>query len=81
MWKVIHDEKEGDAIAVIQVNNPWNEIKPEDILCEDLCDQVPWVTWKVTDVRLGYTYCCDVASFYKAVPYAPNLGSLPLLQK
>jgi len=78
-WKVVHDEQEGDAVAIIQINNPWNPIKPEDILCEDVCDQISWVDWKVTDVRLGYTYCCTVESFAKALPYAPQLGDLPLL--
>jgi hypothetical protein len=78
-WKVVHDEKQGTAVAVIQFNNPWSTVTAKDILCEDVCDQLSWVTWKVTDMRLGYTYCCDVASFSKAVPYAPNLGSLPLL--
>jgi len=79
-WKVIHDEQAKDAVAVIQVNNPWATIKPEDILCENVCDQLDWVSWNVEDIRLGYTYCCTVESFSKAVPYAPNLGSLPLMK-
>jgi len=78
-WKVVHDEERGTGVAVIQFNNPWSTVQPKDILCEDICDQLSWITWKVRDMRLGYTYCCDVASFHKALPYAPDLGNLPLL--
>lgn len=66
---------------MIVVNNPWIEQGDiaDLILCEDKCDQVPWVNWDTQDIVKGYTYCCDVASFHAAVPYAPDLGSLPLL--
>ena len=79
MWKVLYDEANQDGVVIIQINNPWASVTPEDILCNDVCDQLLWVKWKVRDIKQGYTYCCDVESFRKAVPYAPNLGSLPLL--
>lgn len=79
-WKVIHNQKHNNAIAVIQINNPWlANVRPEDILCPDVCQHVSWISWNPSDIVKGYTYCCDVASFKRAVPYAPDLGNLPLL--
>jgi len=77
---VIHDEAKHEGVAIIQINNPWNTVGAGDIYCTDVCNQLSWVNWDITNVLLGYTYCCDVAAFHKAVPYAPNLGVLPLLE-
>lgn len=49
------------------------------MICEDICHELSWVTWRVTDIRLGYTYCCSVQSFKEGLSYAPDLGSLALL--
>ena len=81
MWKVIHDPVANTAVAIIQINNPYpeNHFESDKNLCPDCCKDLNWITWNTSDARLGYTYCCDVESFSQAVPYAPKLGSLPLL--
>ncbi len=74
-WKVIHDPATRTGVSIIQVNNPWlNQITDEDILCDDVCDQLTWITWNTTDIFRGYTYCCTVQSFREKVEYAPDLG-------
>lgn len=79
-WKLIHDPGTNTATAVVGVNNPHlNELPPEDVLCEDVCNQVPWISWKRNDFVKGYTFCCTASGLYTAIDYAPYLGDLPLL--
>lgn len=78
-WKVVHDTVSNTATAVIGINNPYGNVKPEEIICTDVCAQITWVkTLKLTDIRKGYTFCCAVSDLGKAIPYAPDLD-LPLL--
>ena len=72
-WKLIHDPVSNTATAVLGINNPHNNVVPEDVICPDVCAEVPWVTWTLTDVYKGYTFCCTAAELYKAINFAPNL--------
>lgn len=77
-WKLIHDTAANTATAVLGINNPHiGQVLPEDIICPDVCSQVPWVTWAVTDIYKGYTFCCTAAELHRAIDFAPNLD-LPL---
>lgn len=77
-WKVIHEPISDTATAVIGINNPHLErITPQDIICPDVCNQIAWVKWKLTDIEKGYTFCCTAQDLHKVVPYAPNL-TVPL---
>ena len=76
----MHDKKNQAGVAVVMVNNPHDlSVTSADLICPNICDQLPWVTWDIYDIRKGYTYCCDIASFIAAVPYAPRLSGLKLL--
>jgi hypothetical protein len=48
-WKLIHDPVSNTATAVLGINNPHNKVVQEDVICPDVCDQVPWVTWTRLD--------------------------------
>ena len=78
-WKLVHDTKNNRATAVIGINNPHiGAVTPADILCPDVCAQVPWVDWSgLTDLGKGYTFCCTSAELRKAIDFAPDLD-LPL---
>ena len=78
-WKVLIDESnERTATAIVGINNPYANVKPEDIFCPDVCAQVAWIkTFKLTDIRKGFMFCCTVADLHKAIDYAPDLD-LPL---
>jgi len=79
-WKVVHDPLSKTATAFVAFNNPhMNVVKAEDIFCEDVCDQLPWVTWKRRKIPSGYMFCCTVQALSDAIPYAPKLGAFPLL--
>jgi hypothetical protein len=76
-WKLIHDSISSTATAVIGINNPYlNPEEEEDIICPNVCDQVPWVnkaTSSLTDITRGYTFCCTTADLHKAIRYAPYM--------
>lgn len=77
-WKLIHDPISDTATAVIGINNPYlNPVKEEDIICPNVCDQVPWVNEAIlalTDITKGYTFCCTAADLHKAISYAPDIN-------
>lgn len=77
-WKLIHDPVSNTATAVLGINNPHDKVTSADVICPDVCSQVPWVTWTLTDVYKGYTFCCTAAELRKAINFAPDLD-LPLL--
>lgn len=76
-WKLIHDPISNTATAVIGINNPHlNPVEEEDIICPNVCDQVPWVNeaiFSLTDITKGYTFCCTAADLHKAISYAPDM--------
>lgn len=78
-WKLIHETASNTATAVLGINNPHiGTVTPADIICPDVCSQVPWVDWTgVTDIPKGYTFCCTSAELRKAINFAPDLD-LPL---
>ena len=78
-WKVVHDPASNTATAFLGINNPHiTKIEPEDIICPNVCNQVPWVTWTITNFRRGYMFCCTTASLRAAIGFAPDLD-VPLL--
>jgi len=77
-WKVVHEPISDTATAFVGINNPYNQVLPEDIICPDVCSQVPWVTWELTNVQKGYMFCCTTADLHKAIEFAPDMD-VPLL--
>jgi hypothetical protein len=76
-WKLIHEPISNTATAVIGINNPYlNPVMPEDVICPDVCDQIPWVNsaiFELNSIAKGYTFCCTAAELHKAISFAPNL--------
>lgn len=74
-WKVVHNPVDNTAIALITINNPhMTLVKKEDIFCPDVCNQVLWIYWDVSNIRNGYTFCCAVRDFSRVVLYSPQLN-------
>lgn len=79
-WKVVHDPLTKTATAFVGINNPHlTSILPSDILCEDICNKVSWVTWNRLNIPSGYMFCCTLSNLKNLISYAPDLGNLPLL--
>ena len=76
-WKLIHEPISNTATAVIGINSPYlDPVMPEDVICPDVCDQIPWVNsaiFNLQNIAKGYTFCCTAAELHKAVSFAPNL--------
>jgi len=75
---LVHDPASNTATAIIGINNPYlNPVKNEDIICPDVCDQIPWVTeaiLQLKEISKGYTFCCTAAELHKAINFAPDLN-------
>lgn len=78
-WKVIYDEINETGIAIVGINNPHETNIEDHIICEDVCDQVDWLTWKRDNIKQGYGYCCTIDEFRKTVPYLPEFNVQGLL--
>ena len=79
-WKVVHDTASGNATALVGINNPHlTTVSAADVFCNDVCKKVPWVKWNRLEIASGYMFCCSVSELRSIIPYAPDLGDLPLL--
>jgi hypothetical protein len=75
-WKIVWDEKVGQATAFIGINNPYlGKVDPEMIFCQDVCDRMPW--FKETTVYRnrhiiikGYLFCCEVKHLLAKLNYS-----------
>lgn len=68
IWKIIYNRKENFGIAAITMNDPFiQEIKPTDLLCENICEKVEWLKSDV--ISGGLLYCCEMNEFLDVVGY------------
>lgn len=79
-WKVVHDPVSKKGIAFIGANNPYQFDEENDVFCDNICDEISWVTWKPDDIVLGYGFCCEVDDFRKTVGYFPKFTVTGLLK-
>ena len=47
--------------------------------CNDVCEKLSWVDWKIQRYSRGYTFCCPVNSISSFIPQVPDLGEVGLL--
>ena len=79
-WKIVHNPVSNRAVAFVGINNPHlTTVPPTDVICPDICHEIPWVKWNRQSVQSGYMFCCTVAELNRAVPFCPKLGKLDLL--
>ncbi|XP_004530618.2 uncharacterized protein LOC101454408 isoform X1 [Ceratitis capitata] len=71
------------GIVLLGVNDPHatvSEILTEYVICQDVREQVPWLSWMrngAGSLRRGYLYACRVDEFIKVVPALPvELGNV-----
>lgn len=78
-WKVVYEPISKRGIVLVAINNPYYENLEEYIICNDVCEEVDWLTWKRDNLKQGYGYCCDVDEFRKTVSYIPKFQVKGLL--
>ncbi|GJQ77097.1 hypothetical protein Trydic_g23668 [Trypoxylus dichotomus] len=79
-WKVVYNPATKAGVVFIGVNNPYVVNSSRDIICTNVCNQFNWLTWKASDVQLGYSYCCSVPDFRRTVTTFPNIEVTQLLR-
>lgn len=81
-WKVLYDPTTKAGVAFVGLNNPYQDAAtiPADVLCKDICSQIPWLSWNQKDIKKGYSYCCEVNDFRAAFPDLPSFTVSSLLK-
>lgn len=85
--KVVKDIDAQAGIVFITVNNPYLEkIEDHKVICKNICrTNKIWIDWgfnkyeSFNDSSKGYTYCCKVNNFLKAIPYSKKTKKFGLL--
>ncbi|XP_016997013.3 uncharacterized protein [Drosophila takahashii] len=73
-YRVVIDRLSRKGIVLLGVNNPHaklEQIEREYIICEDIGDQLSWVSWTKEDLKRGYSYACTVEDFIAVVKDLP----------
>lgn len=72
-WKILKAPHLNAAIVLIGLNNPFaTSLTGNALLCPNICSTSGWGMTQYTDFTKGYTYCCNVNDFAKAVSFVPN---------
>lgn len=75
-YKIIIDRDTSSGIAIIGLNNIY--LTPEEVTqhihCDDISDQIDWITWDKSNIGLGYCYACDANEFAAYVGHLPALN-------
>lgn len=75
-YKIIIDKDTKTGIVIIGLNNIYltNEEVRQHVHCNDISDQIDWITWDKENIDLGYCYACEVNEFAAFVGTLPDLN-------
>jgi hypothetical protein len=80
VWKAVYDPISKAGVVFVGVNNPYVPNPQGDyIICNNVCSSITWVTWDRTNIKKGYSYCCEVNDFRIKVKYLPRFTVSGLL--
>lgn len=80
-WKVVKSERTDSAIVFITMNDPFASKKELVEFCPNVCKEAGFDTKAFETTRKGYTFCCALSEFRKAVKTLPvNLKAKNLLK-
>ncbi|KAJ8921977.1 hypothetical protein NQ315_008614 [Exocentrus adspersus] len=72
-WKVAYDPVNKAGIAVLGLNNPYQVNVSRSVLCDDIADELTWITFDRSIVERGYMYACSVDDLRRFIPAIPQL--------
>ncbi|XP_017081340.1 uncharacterized protein LOC108114738 [Drosophila eugracilis] len=73
-YRVVIDRESRKGIVLLGVNNPHadlEQIEKDYIICNDIGEQLSWVSWTKEDLKKGYSYACTVEDFTAVVKDLP----------
>lgn len=71
-WKVIINRDLDSAIVMITLNNPFERKSNIQEFCKNVCDKAGLRSSWFSNIRKGYTFCCDLNDFKKTVTVLPS---------
>lgn len=81
-YRVVYDPESGRGVVLIGVNNyhaTLEQIESDYIYCNDISDQITWVTWDKRNLNKGYSYACEINEFESVVGHLPHFEVTGLL--
>ncbi|XP_060531085.1 uncharacterized protein LOC132704828 [Cylas formicarius] len=78
-WKLAYSPSTKAGIALLGVNNPYEEDVSKSIICDDIAGNLTWLTFDRTKIRAGYVFACTISSLRKVIPQIPNYETIGIL--
>ncbi|KAJ8961882.1 hypothetical protein NQ318_021500 [Aromia moschata] len=78
-WKVAYDPLTKAGVAVLGINNPYQEHVEKSVICNDIADELTWLNFDRFNVARGYLYACTIDDFRRVVPHVPEYEVLSIL--
>lgn len=76
-WKVAYDPATETGVALIGVNNPYNQTFAP--LCYDISSRITWLHCHKSNQENGFCYACTITTLRYVVDYIPNVPDRGLL--
>lgn len=68
-WKLAFDLRYNKGAVFIGTNNPYQQ--NIEFICNDVSDQMLWLSWEKMNQTKGYSYACSISDFLRVVRYLP----------
>lgn len=80
-WKVVLNQRSGNGIVFITLNNPFVDRSDVREFCPNVCKSAGFDDKHFDNFRKGYTFCCSVAEFKQVVNVLPRSANAKGLLK
>ncbi|RZB39101.1 Endonuclease NS domain containing protein, partial [Asbolus verrucosus] len=71
-WKVVYNPAAKEGVALLGINNPYQNDVAKSVICNDISSSLNWLHWNPTDLKAGYSYACTIDDLRQRVPYLPD---------
>lgn len=78
-WKVAYDPLNKAGIAVLGINNPYQTDIEKSIICNDIADELTWLTFDRFKLESGYIYACTIDDLRRSIRNIPRFDVRSIL--
>ncbi|KAG5888062.1 hypothetical protein JTB14_010038 [Gonioctena quinquepunctata] len=71
-WKIAYDPLNQAGVSLLGINNPYQTDIAKSIICNDIADQLTWLTFDRFRIEAGYIYACTIDDLRRVIPQIPR---------